>query len=264
MNRKKLLFTLCALLLSAALLAGGTLAWLSKSQSADGTYTALSDFEVEGILSFSADADGKDVAYNGERVLVSVSFDPNSPNYICNMKYAVRYTGISPALIRVRVLEQWIDVNSNEVLSMGFLKYTVKNGPGSAVTVSPQPDPAQADGHIYAAGPGADADALAEQGVWVDNRAEDYCYYYSVPVQPNYLSAQGAAGSPTDRTVGKGTVELTLFDQRKATEAENKLLTQGVDPASTRMDLLIEVEAVQPNRYREFWGISALPRPPEA
>ncbi len=215
------------------------MAWLSKSQKAEGTFTVLSDFEVEGILSFQ---DG--VTYTGQSILVPVSFNPLADNYIGNMKYVVRYTGASPAYVRVRLLEQWTDRSSNEVLPASFLSYAVTES-GLPAAAAPAPDPS-----IPAAGGGAAGDALTGVGHWVDNRAADYCYYYSLALQPKMLAA---AGTGTALTVGDGSVELVLIDQRGVSPAPD------VDPLATQMGLILEVEAVQPNRYREFWGIRSLP-----
>ena len=239
MYRKKLMLAGACLLLTAVTLASGTLAWLSKSQKAEGAFTALSDFEVAGILSFQ---DG--TAYTGGSILVPVSFDPHASNYIGDMKYVIRYTGVSPAYIRVRVLEQWTDLKSNEILPASFLQYAVEED-GSPAAVSPVPSP-----YIPAAGGGGETDALTVTGRWADNRAADYCYYYDVPLQPKALAASGEG---TGLTVGDGAVELTLFDQMGVNPAPD------VDPTATQMGLILEVEAVQPNRYRELWGISSLP-----
>ncbi len=237
--RKKLIVTAACLLLSAGLLVTGTLAWLTKSRSTDGTFTVLSDFEVTGTLSF-----GNGTAYNGSSILVPISFNPESSNYIGNMKYVVHYTGASPALIRVRVLEQWTGVDTNEVLSVPFLQYHVS---GAVEAATPPSDSST----IPVAGP--DQGALAENGVWIDYRAVDYCYYYSVPVQPKQLPNSGSDGATV---VGGSTVALTLIDQ-----AGGSPLSAD---SSTEMGLIIEVEAVQPNRYREFWGMDVLPQPPTA
>lgn len=253
MYRKKLLLAAVCVLLAVGLLVSGTLAWLSKSRPANGTFTVLSDFEVSGALTFG----GSEVAYQGDSILAYVSFSPDAPNYIGKLKYTVQYTGASPALIRVRLLEQWTDLSFNEILPMSFLDYYVPQD-GSAVRLAPpipSTSPSSSPPTIPAAGP--ENGALAESGVWIDHRATDYCYYYSVPVQPKTLSAN-AAGAPMPET--SGTVELTLIDQAFLAEHAGDLV-DGIDPATTEMGLVIEVEAVQPNRYREFWGLDALPQP---
>lgn len=222
------------------MLTPGTVAWLSKSQSADTAFTSLSDFEVTGILSFKENG----TPYEGTSVLVPVSFIPTADNYIGNLKYTVRYTGSSPAYIRVRVLEQWTDSSSDDILPASFLEYEI--APTGAPKAIGFPS---GTATIPAAGPSAEH--LAELGDWVDNRKVDYCYYYNVPVQPKQLEAKGEG---TATVIGDGIVELTLIDQD-----DNSDLIAGIDPSTTEMGLVIEVEAVQPNRYREFWGISALP-----
>lgn len=241
MNRKKLFFSGACLVLALLTAVGGTFAWLLKQQATSDAYTALSDFEVEGVLSFG----GK--VYEGDTVLVPVSFDPGSATYIGNMKYMVRYTGVSPALIRVRVLEQWVDTRANEIMPVNFLSYAL-----STETRRAGPDTDQS-GIIPAAGAGKAEDVLAQAGTWLDNREADYCYYYSVPVQPKALSTpkEGDVVSVKD-----GQVELTLFAQTPENTAG---MIEGIDPESTQLMLLVEVEAVQPNRYREFWGIDTLP-----
>lgn len=220
------------------MLSQSTVAWLLKQQTADTAYTALSDFEVTGVLSFGTSV------YEGSSILVPINLiDESSPTYIGKMKYTVRYSGISPAYIRVRILEQWTDVSTNEVLPSGFLKYKVAEDGNPIAVISD----AKAK-TIPAAGPSTGTAGLAEMGKWVDNRPSDYAFYYNVPVQPKLLTLSDG------KVIGDGTVELTLIDQHGSID-----LIADVDPTLAQMGLVIEVEAVQPNRYREFWGISALP-----
>lgn len=240
MRRKTVLLAAVCLLLAAAMLTPGTVAWLSKSQTADTAFTSLSDFEVTGILSFQQDG----TPYEGSSILVPVSFSPTAENYIGNLKYRVRYTGSSPAYIRVRVLEQWTDSSSDDILPASFLTYKIAPEGSPKALVLPG-----STSTIPAAGPSAEN--LAVIGDWVDNRKVDYCYYYSVPVQPKKLDAKGEG---TSTIIGDGAVELTLIDQKG-----NGDLIAGIDPNTTEMGLVIEVEAVQPNRYREFWGMNSLP-----
>ena len=244
MHRKRLIVAVSCLLMTVAMLASGTVAWLLKSQKADTAYTSLSDFEVSGTLSFQ-----KDIAYSGSTILVPISFQAGTDNYIGDMKYVITYTGSSPAYIRVRVLEQWTDSATNEILAAGFLKYELSS---SAEPVEPSEGAAPTASPIPAAGSGASSDALAEMGEWKDNRKNDYCYYYSVPVQPKMLTNTGTDSAVA---IGDGKVELTLFDHRGK---DISSLLNDIS-ATSKMGLVIEVEAVQPNRYREFWGIRALP-----
>ncbi|MEG0764628.1 MAG: hypothetical protein RR403_01165 [Pseudoflavonifractor sp.] len=243
MHRKKLILAAVSLLLAGALATAASFAWLGKSQEASGIYTVLSDFEVAGKLSFG------DKEYAGKDVLVPVSFTPADDNYIGKMKYSITYTGASPAYLRVRILEQWLNPKTNEILSAGYLNYNIT---GIAASALPAPKPST----LPAAGTGTQV--LAETGTWVDYRAKDYCYYYSVPVQPKDIPVTKAG--ETVSAVGDGAVTLTLIDQL-APGADNAALTAGIDPTTTTLSLLIQVEAVQPNRIREFWNIEAIPQP---
>lgn len=236
MKRKKLYWAVLSAVLALALCVSGTFAWLSKEQKTSDAYTALSDFEVEGTLSFGG------TAYTGSTILVPVSFSSTDANYIGKMKYTVRYSGVSPAYIRVRILEQWLDVSNNEIMPASYLDY--------AVSTDVKPENPADSSTVPAAGSGKDA--LADDtGVWVDHRSADYCYYYSVPVQPKLLTTPSDGGAVQ---LGDGTVVLTLFDQKG-------MDLTGIEPGNTQLSLLLEVEAVQPNRFREFWHIDVIPSP---
>lgn len=239
MQRRKLLISALCLVLTLLSFVGGSLAWLSKEQAAEGIFAGLSDFEVQGVLTFN----GKE--YAGNRVLVPVSLTPDGALYIGDMRYSVHYTGLSPAYLRVRILEQWVDPLTNDIVSSGYLHY---NSTGTAVNLLDRTAPSR---KVIGSG----RDALAEEGTWIDNRKSDYCYYYSVPIQPKNVAVT-ENGDKTVAALGDGMIEIGLLDQT-VTGVTEKMLA-GLDTAA-ELSLLIEVEAVQPNRIREFWGIDRLP-----
>lgn len=253
MDRYKLLRRLAPVCLLAALLVmtTATLAWMKTNEESNALYVALSDFEVEGKLFFGG------TAYDhGNTILADVSLLPGAPNYIGDMKFQVEYTGVSPAYIRVRILEQWLDSSTDEVLSSNYLPYYLA---GTATNLLVSGDT------VLAGGTAAATEALANNGVWIDERPQDFCYYYSVPVRPHTLGAtyQGSDGDRTLTDVQDGAVLLTLLDQT-APGASNAELLQGVDPDRMLLSLRFEVEAVQPNRFREFFGRETYPEPPAA
>lgn len=233
--------------LLAALLAmtTATLAWMQAKESIDAAYVAVSDFDVEGTLYFN------DTLYQkGQDILVEVGLTPGSTNYIGTMRFDVVYTGISPAYIRVRVLEQWEDIATGDLISSEYLPYYTT---GAAVNV-------KTGGTVVSAG-GA-GDILAEPGVWIDERATDFCYYYSTPVRPKTLSATyDNVTSQTLTSIGDGAIALTLMDQTAA-GANNATLLQSIDPNKVRLSLRMEIEAVQPNRFRELFGRESYPKAP--
>lgn len=243
--RRRLLLAAAGLFAALLLTVTGTYAWLNREQEVDEVYTALSDFEVEGILSFGGEV------YTGNSVMVPVSFLAGNDSYIGKLKYSVRYRGISPACLRVRVLEQWVDSGTNEVLSASYLNYALSD---IVSELKPDGTPVQ----YPAVGSGGEIEPLAKMGKWVDNRAADYCYYYSVPVQPKQLPIVQTDGILSG--IQDGAVELTLIDQTVAGAGTEQMI-EGIDPNSTELMLLFEVEAVQPNRLREFFHIDRLPEP---
>lgn len=74
------------------------------------------------------------------------------------------------------------------------------------------------------------------QSAWYDNRMNDYCYYYATPV---YSS---------------GTSTIDLIEGVDVTSIDT-----GVLPISTEIQILFEVDAVQVNRYPQYWGLDKLP-----
>lgn len=238
-----------SLLLALVLFTVSTVAWLTKEQTADQIYTALSDFDVDGVLTF-----GKET-YTGTSILVPIGLSAGD-NYIGDMKYSVTYRGISPAAIRVRILEQWIDIATGDLVSANYLNYHVT---GTVTDLNPTGGtklPAAGE-----KGTGGTANSILNPpGQWVDHRTTDFCYYYSVPVQPYQIVATEKTSPPGVDTFSQGTIQLDLIDQTLSS-SNTAALIQGLDPKSIQLQLLFEVEAVQPNRIREFFGIDALPQP---
>lgn len=74
------------------------------------------------------------------------------------------------------------------------------------------------------------------QSKWYDNRLNDYCYYYATPVYSNGTSV-------IDLIEGVNTSGIDL----------------GVLPISTQVHVLFETDAVQVNRYPQYWGLDKLP-----
>lgn len=226
-------FIICgylALFLAAALLflsvaAPQTLSWLNPQETAV-LDLSISDFTVKGSASFqgaggSAGAGGAG-GWAAAADLSGINLtDPNSARYLGKLSFRVKYTGISPAYLRVRILEQWVDKSTDTIKDVPFTDYRLSG------------------------------DSLAE-GKWFDNRANDFCYYYKEPIGPGMMTALAGSGSdPAAFRPAPQTVDIPFFDGVDMTGIH-------ADP-NTELTLIIEVQAVQPNRYREFWGIDRLP-----
>ena len=74
------------------------------------------------------------------------------------------------------------------------------------------------------------------QSKWYDNRLNDYCYYYATPVYSTGTSV-------IDLIEGVNTSGIDL----------------GVLPITTQVHVLFETDAVQVNRYPQYWGLDKLP-----
>ena len=74
------------------------------------------------------------------------------------------------------------------------------------------------------------------QSAWYDNRLNDYCYYYATPVY----------------STGTSTIDLIEG-------VDTSGIDLGVLPISTQVHILFETDAVQVNRYPQYWGLDKLP-----
>lgn len=198
---------LVSLAAAAALLGVKTYGWLNAKEEAVSD-VAVSDFKVDGQAYF-----GSTAADDLGNIKISSESDAR---YLGKLKYKVSYEGISPAYIRVRILEQWVDNKTDTILDAPFTDYQLQGDQ------------------------------------WYDNRANDYCYYLKEPAGPTVVtsSALTTSGSPIGISTEKR--EIVLFD------GVDMSGVQGSD-SSTKLTLIIQVEAVQPNRYREFWNMEHLP-----
>lgn len=205
-NKKKwgsllaILFVIAGILM-VILTVDQTRAWLFPVEEAKNA-VKISDFKISGKAYF-----GETEATTLENISLS---NPDAPTYLGNLKYVVEYSGISPAMVRIRILEQWVDKNSDVIKDAEFTQYQISTA----------------------------------SGIWYDNRKNDYCYYY--------MGAEGLENGLLTGTNQGETKELVLFD---GVDMANIQSTDG----NTEFKLIIQVEAVQPNRFREFFDIEKLP-----
>lgn len=213
-------------------------AWLTRDTSSTNR-AAISDFELESHICFvkgsgqENTADMQSIisaqpAGNGGALVEVNLTDSTAYNYIGNLRVAVRWKGVSPSYLRVRILEQWTE--DDEFIPAGFTPYTI----------------AQPDGLLYYEEKGLEtAPVLTGESGWLDNRKQDFCYYYTSPVYPPFVEEEKFQG------------DLWLLLINGISEENIHKMTNRRD--TVKMNLIIQADAVQPNRFREFWKIDALP-----
>lgn len=233
---------LCAAVCLLLLLSFVTFSWLQRTIGFQ-NQAVISDFGVEGLVYFEA-ADTADntmplaelikktpYAAAGETMIPVNLVDKNAANYIGNLRFVVKYTGTSPAYIRMQMLEQWTE--SDVFIESLIPPYNV---------------PADNDGIFLYSGERQllfpsykSAGEQPQSGTgWYDNRQRDFCYYYNAPVYPY------EAG---------GTVYMLLLNGL----SDENVQSLGNIREGVTMRLMLKLQAVQPNRYREFFGIDKLP-----
>ena len=147
--------------------------------------------------------------------LIELSTDPEAENYIGKFHVDVTYTGDGAGYLRVRMVHQFT------------------NGDGGAAVQHP-----------------AELPYLTDSTLWMDNRSDDYCYYYmdrlnTEPDEEKKLTLiQGLI--PDDEATGD-------IDESGAT------IVQGFRDADAVIKVAVEADMVQINRYPQVWGIDKLP-----
>ncbi len=175
----------------------------------------VSNFSAQSVVWFEKTVSGSPVIVSSAAYTdsygVKVSIDPSDDNYLGNLRAKVLFKGAGVGLVRVRMVEEW-STTSNGVrtvqpynLSMPYTLDNTYTGSGN-------------------------------KKAWLDNRMNDYCFYYTTPVY------------------SAGTSEIPLI-----TGVNMAGLDLGVLPSDTDVHILFETDAVQVNRYQQYWGISALP-----
>jgi len=153
---------------------------------------------------------------------LSVDIDtPSAENYIGKLRVDALYKGRGRAYMRLKIVEQW------------------KKDDGSTIKAVP----ANISIPFNIASPYLTGDT-GDQAKWYDNRQQDYCLYYAMR-----LVGTNNTSYDTIPVITAG------FDQ--SAFAANYLR----DTAGLTLDLSIELQAVQINRYPQFWGIDSLPWP---
>ncbi len=143
-SRRGMKLNLILILLLLLALLAAVFAWLYRDKGQQ-PYTGVSNFNLTGDVYFET-AGGKRVegAQHLEDGLLQVDVsNPAADNYLGNLRVDVTYKGYSPAYIRVRMIEQWIDEQTDTLQPVQYIPYLVGEGQN-----------------------------------WFDNRQEDLCFYY--------------------------------------------------------------------------------------
>ncbi len=242
-QRKKRFLILLAVVCLLLILSFVTLSWLQRTIDFNNK-AVISDFSAEGLVYFEK-GDGADntmpladllkktpYAVSPGDTMIPVNLtDKTAANYIGNLRFVVKYTGTSPAYIRVQMLEQWTE--SDVFIESMIPRYNVPADNTGIFLYSGEKKLLFPSWHS--------ADAQPQNGTgWYDNRKKDFCFYYDAPVYPY------EAG---------GTVYMLLLNGMSDENVE----ALGNSREGVTMQMMLKLQAVQPNRYREFFGLDKLP-----
>lgn len=195
-NGRRMAAAVIICLVAVVAIVSGTLAWYSSTNSMTQLAT-LGTFNTTAYVQFDT-KDGLVTAAPGSDGFYALSTNPQDDNYIGNFKLHVVHKGYANSYVRVKMSVQWT-MPDGTITQNVLLPFT-----------------------------------FAEK--WYDNRANDYCVYYT---EDTGLFASH------DKSI------IESFDGEKFAQ---ETLSETATPK-----LAVTVESVQINRYQQMWGIDALP-----
>lgn len=231
-------FTLCVLqcaLLAVALSGCATKAWYIKETEGEvtidfGNMEVASRVYFDGVPSNHA---VNDPDMYGFYTAKGTPSETSEPNYLANLRIDIYFKGISSNYLRVYLAESWVmqDSEGEIILRSIFTKY------------------------------------LCENSLWIDNRqgtaatSNDGYYYYNNllsarddPYEICYRPDESGGGDGLDYNLKAGWITMPLI-----TGADSAWLAGNYQQAGTYLKIKVLAEAVQINRYKQIWGIDALP-----
>lgn len=172
---------------------------------------SLSNFKASSDVYFDGVADM--TAYTETDGSVRVSLNDADPNYIGKLRVDVTYAGCGVSLVRVRMIEQW----STESDGVRLVKpFSIKV-------------PYLVDDY---------ADSTGNAQKWLDNRENDYRFYYATPV---HNTGDAERSIPLVQGIDFDTFDIEAI------------------PEGTQLHIVAETDVVQVNRYPQYWGLTQLP-----
>ena len=221
------------LIVAIVLIVSLTFAAIFRHSTTVTRWFEVSNLSAESVVWF----DGLNVSEMGQYKTeygVRASIDPSDANYIGKLRAKVQYKGRGVGLVRVRMVEEWSTPNA-------YTRTVEEEVDGNIVQRQETVDyrtvfPYKLD-MTYTLD--STFTGSGNQRAWFDNRTNDYCFYYATPVY--------STGGDTWR-------DIPLITGEKK---EN--IDLGLLPSDAQIHVLFETDAVQVNRYPQYWGITSLP-----
>ncbi|MEG1719970.1 MAG: hypothetical protein RR306_06555 [Clostridia bacterium] len=143
--KKKYIIATVLILILATLLF--VFAWLLKDDTVKNV--GVSNFITNGDVYFMQGTTRTEVTeyIKGGQIKVN-TFDTTAPNFVGNLRFDVKQKGLSPCYLRVRLLEQWVDDKTEDIMPGDNIPYDYNT------TTS------------------------TEKHKWYDNKRNDLCFYY--------------------------------------------------------------------------------------
>ena len=207
-------------IIALVVLMSGTLAWLTIGDAVTTRIYSLSNFDAYAEVYFM-DGTTKTTPTKSDYDSIEVNYtDSNAPNYIGKLRVDAQFKGRGFAYIRLKMVQQWQDGSDKILQSDAVVPYDI-NIPYLA-------------------------EDTGDQNKWYDNRRDDFCLYFA-----NRLSLTNAAFPTDNDNYVKIPVIVAGFD------AVEMASIAPSDAVSLKTAFILE--AVQVNRYPQFWGIDTLP-----
>ncbi len=234
-QKKGSLSVLIVLIVAIVLIVSVTFAAIFRHSMTITRLFQVSNLSAQSVVWFDGVSESDMGQYKTEYGVLA-SIDPSDANYIGKLRAKVQYKGRGVGLVRVRMVEEWSTPNS-------YTRTVEEEVDGDIVqrqeTVDYRtvfPYKLNMTYTLDSAYTGSDS---GNKRAWFDNRTNDYCFYYATPV----YSTGGDTWQDIPLITGVNTENIDL----------------GLLPSDAQIHVLFETDAVQVNRYPQYWGITSLP-----
>lgn len=209
-------------IIAVVVLVSVTVAWLTVGEAVTTRIYSLSNFDAYAEVYFEGDVSPPGTYQNADGSLNVNVTATTAENYIGKLRVDAHFKGRGFAYIRLKMIQQWQDSGDKILQSDAVLPYNI-NIPYLA-------------------------EDTGDQNKWYDNRRDDFCLYFANEL--NIINAD--------------------FPTNNSNYVEIPVITGGFDPVkmaaiapseAVSLKIAFTLEAVQVNRYPQFWGIETLPWP---
>lgn len=194
-------------------------AWFIMRATDETQNFSAANFQAEPVCYF----EGTEEKFVDEDGLITLSTNPEDANYIGKFRVRVKYYGDGWGYLRVKMVHEF-SIDGVSVQHPAEIPYATTE----TFELSDE-----------------------KNSVWLDNRSEDYCYYYKEALNADETETK-------DLPLILGLVK-DMDEENEPTEKDGEEIIKGFAETDVEIKVAVETDMVQINRYPQIWGMEDLP-----